>query len=156
MTSSTASTASDTSSVAADLVYVSWGGTGRAASLRSAMRTASQADRGLVYLAVIDQASFEDLDDLMVDLVQDELEWLLEAQIELSKRQIDARDLSVRVLVRRGDVDDHVADVVETLGETSVLIGAPVATEIHESVAAMVESLRQRTGRPVALVESTS
>lgn len=136
-----------------ELVYVSWGGTGRAASLRSAMRTAAEADQGLVYLAVIDQATFEDLDDAMVDLVQDELEWLLEAQIELAKSQVDVDGLVVRVLVRRGDVDDHVAEVVANLGETSVLIGAPVATAGHGSVTAMIEALASRTGRPVTLVE---
>lgn len=136
-----------------ELVYVSWGGTGRAASLRSAMRTAAEADKGLVYLAVIDQATFEDLDDAMVDLVQDELEWLLEAQIELTKSQVDVGGLAVRVIVRRGDVDDHVAEVVATLGETSVLIGAPVATAGHGSVAAMIDALASRTGRPVTLVD---
>lgn len=138
--------------MAVDLVYVSWGGTGRAASLRSAMRTASKVEGGLVYLAVIDQGSFDDLDDSMVDLVQDELEWLLDAQIELARKQLDVR-LDVRVIVRRGDVDDHVVDVVEALGETSVLIGAPAATAKHESVAAMIRVLRERTGRPVELVE---
>lgn len=137
----------------ADLVYVSWGGTGRAASLRSAMHTASEAERGLVYLAVIDEESFDDLDDVMVDLVRDELEWLLDAQIELTKRQLDVASLPVRVIVRRGDVDEHVAEVVESIGETLVLIGAPVATKGHDSVAAMVESLRERTGRPVELVD---
>lgn len=137
----------------ADLVYVSWGGTGRAASLRSAMQTASEAERGLVYLAVIDEDSFDDLDDVMVDLVRDELEWLLDAQIELTKRQLDVASLPVRVIVRRGDVDEHVAEVVEAIGETLVLIGAPVATKGHDSVAAMVESLRKRTGRPVELVD---
>lgn len=137
----------------ADLVYVSWGGTGRAASLRSAMQTASEAERGLVYLAVIDEESFDDLDDVMVDLVRDELEWLLDAQIELTKRQLDVASLPVRVIVRRGDVDEHVAEVVESIGETLVLIGAPVATKGHDSVAAMVESLRERTGRPVELVD---
>lgn len=136
-----------------ELVYVSWGGTGRAASLRSAMATAASAGSGLVYLAIIDQDTFADLDDSMVDLVQDELEWLLDAQIELSKEQIGAQDLAVRVLVRRGDVDAHVITVVETLGETSVLIGAPAASAGHESVEAMVQSLRQRTGRPVDLVQ---
>ncbi len=135
-----------------DLVYVSWGGTGRAASLRSAMRTASQVEGGLVYLAVIDEGTFDDLDDSMVDLIEDELAWLLEAQIELTRRQLNT-DLDVRIVIRRGDVDDHVVELVETLGETSVLIGAPAAPSTHESVAEMISVLRSRTGRPVALVE---
>ena len=135
-----------------DLVYVSWGGTGRAATLRAAMRIASRIEGGLVYLAVIDEGTFDDLDDSMVDLIEDELEWLLEAQIELTRRQLNI-DEKVRVVIRRGDVDDRVVEMVEALGETSVLIGAPAATTNHESVAEMIEVLRSRTGRPVELVE---
>ncbi len=138
--------------MAVDLVYVSWGGTGRAATLRAAMRIASQIEGGLVYLAVIDEGTFDDLDDSMVDLIEDELEWLLHAQIELTRRQLNI-DEEVRVVIRRGDVDDHVVELVEELGDTSVLIGAPAATAAHQSVAQMIEVLRVRTGRPVDLVE---
>ncbi len=138
--------------MAVDLIYVSWGGTGRAATLRAAMQIASEIDGGLVYLAVIDEGTFDDLDDSMVDLIENELEWLLEAQIELTRRQLNVEE-EVRVVIRRGDVDDHVVEMVEALGETTVLIGAPAATANHESVAEMIEVLRERTGRPVELVE---
>ncbi len=136
-----------------ELVYISWGGTGRAATLRSALAEASAADKGLLYLAILDDSTFSDIDETTLALAADELAWLLDAQVELTKSQVGVDDVPVRVLVRAGDVADEAAEVVKTVGETELLIGAPVPLAGHGSVNDLIEHLRSRVSVPVRLVE---
>lgn len=134
------------------VVYVSWGGTGRAASVREAMRRAMEEQRPLRYLAVLDDDHFADLDSAMITLVTDELEWLLEAQLELTRSQIGADDLDVAILVRAGQVVDLVADAVGATSGAEVLVGAPVPVADHRSVEEVIGQIARRTGCPVHLV----
>lgn len=137
--------------MADELIYVSWGGTGRGAALRAAMEQASAGGKGLLYLAVLDDAHFADLDEGFLAVVKDELEWLLDAQLEVTKTQLGVDDLPVRVLIRGGDVVDQVADVIATVGDTEVIVGAPVPLADQESVHALLDTLRQRVSVPVEL-----
>ena len=76
------------------ILYVSWGGSGRAASVRAAMRLAleqpEESGRGLRYLAVLDDEHFADIDDNLLAVVSDELRWVLDAQLELTRNQLGA------------------------------------------------------------------
>lgn len=136
---------------AEQILYVSWGGTGRAASLRSAFSHAAEVDGSLVYLAILDNSTFSDIDDDMALVVADELEWLLEAQINLTRTQLGLDELPVRVAVRRGDVIEEISSVVETLGTARVLLGAPVPTSGHESIDDFVATVAERTGQITTL-----
>ncbi len=136
-----------------ELVYVSWGGTGRAATLRQALERADQAGLGLVYLAILDDSTFGDVDKSMLELAKDELSWLLDAQLELSKRQTGIEDVAVRVLVRAGDVAEEVVDIVDAVGDTEILIGAPVPASAEEEVADLLKVLAGRTHQPVSMIE---
>ncbi|MDH4277980.1 MAG: hypothetical protein OEZ14_16870 [Acidimicrobiia bacterium] len=138
--------------MADELVYVSWGGTGRGATLRTAMERASAAGKGLLYLAILDDASFADLDATFLAVVKDELEWLLDAQLEVTKAQLGIEELPVRVLIRGGDVAEQVAEVVTTMGETEVIVGAPVPLADHESIESLLEMIRGRVTVPVDLI----
>ncbi len=139
---------------ASELIYVSWGGTGRGATLRTAMERASGAGQGLVYLAILDDAHFADLDAGFLTVVKDELSWLLEAQLEVTKSQLGVDDLATRVLIRGGDVVDQVADVVTTVGDTEVIVGAPVPLAGHETIESMLDTIRGRVAVPVSLVDA--
>lgn len=136
-----------------EVVYVSWGGTGRAASVRRAMEQAADSNRGLVYLAILDDSTFGDVDDATLELAKDELSWLLDTQLDLTKNQIRAEELPVRVLVRAGDVADEIIDVVDTLGETQILIGAPVPEGIKSAVDELIVAVSARTSTTVTLIE---
>ncbi len=136
-----------------EIVYVSWGGTGRAATVRQAIERASDSGRGLVYLAILDDSTFGDIDEPLLDLARDELSWLLDAQLELTKSQTRAGDVPVRVLVRAGDVADEVVKVVTAVGQAEVLVGAPVPVAGDESVTDLVELLARRVGVPVSVIE---
>ncbi len=136
------------------IVYVSWGGTGRSSALRTAVLTAQDADKPLVYLALLDNDSFSDLDQSMLDLVADELEWVLEAQIEMTTAQVGAPLVPVRLIVRFGDVVVEVADVVAQLEKPRILVGAPVPVAGHESVTDLVAALRQATNCEVELIDA--
>lgn len=135
----------------ADLIYVSWGGTGRGAALREAYERAADSDRGLTYLAILDPPHFADLDDNLLVLVVEELEWLLNAHV----RTVGAasyRTVESRVLVRTGDVDDEVEDIVAATGATTVLVGAPVAVQ-GRSVDELIQALSDRTNVEVELIK---
>lgn len=136
-----------------EIVYVSWGGTGRAATLRKALRRAHETDRGLVYLAILDDSTFGDIDHSMLDLAKDELAWLLDAQLELSKSQTGIDDVAIRVLVRAGDVAEQIVEVVDAVGDTEVLIGAPLPASGENAVADLLAVLAGRTTAPIELIE---
>ncbi len=133
------------------VLYGSWGGTGRSSSLRAAFREAASDGGPLVYLAVLDQSSFGDVDDEMALVVADELEWLLDAQINLTRSQLGLDDLPVRVAVRRGEVIDEVAGLSETLGYAKILLAARVPIAGHDSLDAFVASVARRTGQETSV-----
>ncbi len=135
-----------------ELVYVSWGGTGRAAALRDAMNTASDTERSLLYLAILDDGTFGDVEEVMLGLAKDELSWLLDAQLELTKRQTGLQDVPVRVVVRSGDVADEIFDVVDAMGAAEVLIGGPIPEPAGDAVEALMALLNQKLDGPVRLL----
>ena len=136
-----------------EMVYISWGGTGRSSALREAVRTAQEAKQNLVYLAVLDDDSFADLDPSMLDLVADELEWMLEAQIEMAVNQVGAPLVDVRLIVRYGGVVEEASDVVKPLDQPHILVGAPSPVAGHDSVTDLVSALERATGCVASLVE---
>lgn len=136
-----------------ELLYVSWGGTGRAATVREALGRAGNSGRGLVYLAILDDSAFGDIDDAMLDLAREELAWLLDAQLELTRSQTNLDDVPVRVLVRTGDVVDRVAEAVEATVPTEVLVGAPIGLVGSEAVVDLVAMVRDRVAIPVEVIE---
>ena len=136
-----------------EILYVSWGGTGRAATVREAMLRAGAAGRGLAYLAILDDSAFGDIDTVMLELAREELAWLLEAQLDLTRSQADLGDLSVRVVVRTGDVVDRICEEVQKTGGTEILIGAPGPLAQHDRVAELVEAVRSRVPGSVDVIE---
>lgn len=136
-----------------DAVYVSWGGTGRAATLRRALSRAADEGRALLYLAILDPAAFGDLDQATIDLAKHELGWLLEAQLELARTQTGLSDVPVRVQVRAGDVGNVIIDAVGAVGpRTPVMIGAPLPQGTEDTVAELVLMLDGRLDGSVELI----
>lgn len=145
-------TDTSTESRTADLIYVSWGGTGRGSSLREAYRQAATGQRGLLYLAILDEDTFNDLDPTLLTVVSEELKWLLDAQIRLVQNELGL-DVPTRIMVRTGDIDDEVTEVIKLTGTDTVLIGAPVPLARHTSVDEFVGILTDRTQASVSVVE---
>lgn len=134
-------------------VYVSWGGTGRSASLREAVRQTQGEGNSLIYLAVLDDTSFSDLDQTMLDLVVNELEWVLDAQVQMATAQVGQPLVPVELIVRYGGVVAEVSEVTSSLNKPKILVGAPVPVAGHESVADLIAALEASTGCVVSLVE---
>ncbi len=135
-----------------ELVYLSWGGSGRGAAFREAYDRAVSEERGIVYLAILDPPTFSDLDDSLLAFVVQELTWLLEAQLRLVDREETSTRVPIRTIVRGGDVEDEVAGLVEALGTNLVLIGAPIPLPDHRSVEELVTDLAIRTGAVVEII----
>ncbi len=141
-----------TSNDAGELIYVSWGGTGRGAALRAAYEQAADAGQSLTYLAILDPPHFKDLDKNLIALVVDELEWLLNAHMRTVAEASYKRVETTRVLVRTGEVDDEVVELAMLTGAASIVLGAPIDVG-GTSVSNLVASLRIRTGAAVSIVD---
>ena len=137
--------------VAGELIYVSWGGTGRGVALRAAYEQAAAAGHRLTYLAILDPPHFADLDNRLIALVAEELEWLLSAHMRTVAAASGREVASTRVLVRTGEVDDEVQELVEATGAESVVLGAPIDSG-DRTVEELLEALRTRTGADVSIV----
>jgi nucleotide-binding universal stress UspA family protein len=134
-----------------DLIYVSWGGTGRGAALRAAYERAADAGQKLTYLAILDPPSFADLDSSFIGLVIDELDWLLQAHVR-TVAEASTRKIEAEVVVRTGEVVDEVEALAKSLGATSIVVGAPVTLD-GSSVEDLVAALQQRTGVTVEIID---
>ncbi len=134
------------------VLYVSWGGSGRAATFRKALEAAREHGCELVYLAVLDPHAFGDLDDTMSSIVVDELDWLLSAQIELVRRQTGIDDTPVRVIVRSGTVADVVAEICGVVAVGTIVVGAPVPVSGKATVEELLDEIGRRTGRSVEVI----
>lgn len=135
-----------------ELIYVSWGGTGRGAALRAAYEQAAEAGQGLTYLAILDPPSFADLDRALTALVVDELEWLLNAHIRTVAEASFQQVKSMRVIVRTGEVDDEVERLAKETGAAAIVLGAPIDIA-GTSVDDLMHALRTRTGVEVRIVD---
>ncbi|MCP5025865.1 MAG: hypothetical protein GY929_06230 [Actinomycetia bacterium] len=139
-----------------ELVYLSWGGSGRGMAFRDAYDRAVSEERGIVYLAILDAPTFSDLDGPLLGFVIQELTWLLEAQLRLVDREEMATRVPTRTLVRGGDVADEVSQLVEALDTDLVLVGAPIPFPDHHSVDELVAELARRTGAAVEVIGSAA
>ena len=135
-----------------EILYVSWGGSGRSVAFREAYARAVKQERGIVYLAILDAPTFGDLDDSLAEVVAQELTWLLEAQLRLVDREEASTVVPTRTLVRTGDVAEEVASLVEVMATDTVLLGAPIPFSDHTSVGDLVEALSVATGVAVEVV----
>lgn len=140
-----------TRGTADEMIYVSWGGSGRGAALRAAYEQAADAGSSLTYLAVLDPPHFADLDKNLLAIVIDELEWLLTAHLRTVAEASDRRIDSTRVIVRTGEVGDEVIELAEATGAASIVLGAPFEVA-GAPVADLVTALQKRTGATVSIV----
>ena len=134
-----------------EMIYVSWGGTGRGAALRAAYEQAADTEQRLTYLAILDPPTFADLDANLLKLVIDELEWLLIAHMRTVDEAIPGT-VETQVVVRTGEVDDEVEALSASLGAASIVVGAPVSVT-GGSVDELVAALRERTGCDVVIID---
>ena len=135
-----------------EMIYVSWGGTGRGAALRAAYEQAAEAGQSLTYLAILDPPNFADLDESFLGLVVDELEWLLNAHMRTVAEASFGQVESTRIIVRTGEVDDEVEALASSTQAENIVIGAPVDVG-GKTVDELVGYLRDRTGVEVSIVD---
>lgn len=129
-----------------EILYVSWGGSGRGTAVRAAVERARDEDVSLGFLAVLDE-SFGDMDEALADVVADELGWLVSAQMRMVTAALNAENVRTRVLVRRGPLLEIVPAAVKESTVDLVLLGAPVPLD-----GAAIERLEDATGVPVEVI----
>ncbi len=136
-----------------EVLYLSWGGSGRTKTIRRALERAGELDAALVYLAVLDSDHFGDLNTTMSSVVEQELHWLLEAQLDLTKDQVGQPERQTRVIVRKGNVLDLAVETAKGAGVDEILIGSPVPTiGSLETAAQVAAELSSQTDLPTMIL----
>jgi len=138
-----------------ETLYVSWGGTGRGAAVRAAVKRAGEAGQNLRYLAILDDDQFGDLNPKLAEMVAAELTWLLKAQLRMIDLLTEP-DVEATVEICHGDIEYHVAEVAARIGADLILLGAPLGKRLAASGRKdrlqLVEALRNATGADVEIV----
>ena len=133
-------------------LYVSWGGSGTTDSLRNAAQQAHDSDTALVYLGIVDDQTFGDVDGATMEMLLEELDFLLRTQLVGVTRQIGAPDLATSVEIRRGSVSDAIRGVSAKMGVKSALIGGPLPSSHEADRDSAVAELSQSSGVQLTLV----
>lgn len=136
-------------------IYVSWGGTGRGAALRAAVRRAGEAGQNLHYLAILDDDQFGDLTPQLADMVAAELTWLLKAQLRMIDLLTEPA-VAATVEICHGDIEYNVTQVASRISADLILLGAPLGGRLagsgHRKRSELLEALQQATGADVEIV----
>lgn len=138
-----------------ETIYVSWGGTGRGASVRAAVSRAGAAGQNLRYLAILDTRMFGDLTPKQAETVREELTWLLTAQLRMIDLQTD-EEVKATIDIREGEITDNVTQLAKEIDADLILLGAPLGRDYHRpdrrTRTELVEFLRQETGADVEVI----
>ena len=139
-------------SSAEDIVYVSWGGSGRNDTLEVAARRAKDAGVGFIYLGVVDNQKFGDVAKPTMETLINELEFILRSQTFAVMRQINGTGVETSVVVRQGEVAEAIKSVAKSAGVSSVLVGGPLPIRDQQTAAQVIDQLRIDTGLTVTLI----
>lgn len=135
-----------------DIVYVSWGGSGRNDTLEAAARRAKDAGVGFIYLGVVDNQKFGDVAKPTMETLINELEFILRSQTFAVMRQINGTGVETSVVVRRGEVAEAIRSVAEDAGVSSVLVGGPLPVRDQQTAAQVIDQLQLDTGLTITLI----
>ncbi|NNF53539.1 MAG: universal stress protein [Acidimicrobiales bacterium] len=139
-------------SSAEDIVYVSWGGSGRNDTLEDAARRAKDAGVSFIFLGVVDNQRFGDLPKPTMKTLLRELEFILRSQTFAVMRQINGTGVETQVVVRQGEVAEAIKSVAETAGVSSVLVGGPLPIRDQQTAAQVIDQLQVDTGLKITLI----
>lgn len=141
--------------MAKETIYVSWGGTGRGAAVRAAMRRAGNAGQNMRYLAILDDGQFGDLTPRLAEMVTAELSWLLQAQLRMIDLLTEPK-VETEVEICHGDIEYNVREVAARTGADLILLGAPLRQKPgdfgHRDITALIDLLRAETGADVEII----
>lgn len=139
-------------SSAEDIIYVSWGGSGRNDTLEDAARRAKDAGVSFIYLGVVDNQRFGDVAKPTMATLLEELEFILRSQTFAVMLQINGSGVQTRVVVRRGEIAEAIKSVAEAAGVSSVLVGGPLPIRDQQTAVQVIDQLQIDTGLKITLI----
>lgn len=138
--------------MADNLLYVSWGGSGRNDTVEAAALQTAQAGGSFVYLGIVDNAKFGDVASATLEMLIEELDFILRAQTKAVMRHINSPETASRVIVRRGDVGTELRTVAAEIGVSTALVGGPLPIRDQRTAAEVIASLESETGLKLTLI----
>jgi CO dehydrogenase/acetyl-CoA synthase alpha subunit len=87
-----------------------------------------------------------------MEMLVEELNFLLRTQLVGVTRQIGATELPTSVEIRRGDVAEAMREVGSHINATSALVGGPLPIDSAADPDAVIARLRQRSGLDLRLI----
>lgn len=142
------------------IVCATRGGEGSRAVQIAAIHEAKEAKRPLIFLYVTDPASLGPIDDVLIDAVRAELDWMGETLLRTAQRRADAAHLVSEVRIRVGGVREEIVRFLRDVHADLLLMGAPRGTTANvfgdDAIEQFAERVQESTGVQVSIIRPES
>ena len=132
------------------------GGEGSWAVQQEAIRLARAESKRLIFLNVIDVASFGNWELTLSSAIRAELNWLGKALVNVAQRRAAAQDIMAAAAIREGNVRQEIGRFLQEAAACLLLLGAPRGTTAtlfgDDAIEQFAQSVHRETGVPVQIV----
>jgi nucleotide-binding universal stress UspA family protein len=136
------------------------GGEGSWAVQQEAIRLARAESKRLIFLNVIDVASFGNWELTLSSAIRAELNWLGKALVNVAQRRARKQQIVSDVAIREGDVRQEIGQFLQESAANMLLLGAPRGTTAtvfgDDAIEQFALSVHNETGVPVHIVRPRS
>lgn len=138
------------------IVCATRGGAGSRANQERAIERAAAAGLPLVFLHVVDETAFGEVDDVVRNDVVAELKWVGSALLQLAlQRALDA-PIGAEIVMRHGRSVEEIQRFLVEADAEMLLVGAPRGTTVDnfgdDAVERFAATVTEATGVPVEIV----
>lgn len=107
------------------IVCATRGGAGSRAVQERAISYAAETDSRLVFLYIIDTSNVGTIEEHLHEALQEELRWMGSALLNIAHKRADNRNISSRIVIREGKVQEEICKFLEDEGADRLFLGAP-------------------------------
>lgn len=138
------------------IVCATRAGEGSRAVQQAAIALAKETGQHLIFLYIIESRILESLEEPMRPYVRTELYWLAKSLLNIAENRAKADDLSPSLIIREGQVQDEIAEIVKEMDAGCLLLGAPrhnrANTFAEEAINEFAKAIHQATGVTVRVI----
>lgn len=142
------------------IVCATRGGAGSRAVQEKAISYAQESGSKLVFLYIVDTTNVNGIEDSLQVALQDELNWLGNALLNIAHKRAENRRIASKIVIREGKVSDEIVSFLEEESADLLLLGAPRGTSASilgdDPVERFAESIERESGVPVEIVRPES
>ena len=138
------------------IVCATRGGEGSRAVQLAAIERAKKSDKDLVFLFVADSTMQEKIEETLQTAVREELIWMGNAMLQIAKMRAGAENITVRLVVKVGEVREEIEDFLQESQAELLLLGAPRGTTAtvfgDDAIEHFAHTIQEDTGITVEVI----